>query len=456
VTTIPEALEDYFRACAQKNITYKEIAQKINSAFGLCLTHDIIRKRYKRWCKNPAILAQKPRRMDKPTTSTDDTLQCLQKRIDELESRKSSDTQEQVVANLRATLNATERKWKEAQKQSTVTELVRETVREVVIAFPPPPEPHKFKTVDKKHEQEAVLMLCCLHMGEVVSVAETNGFGEYSMAVAQARFQSVVDSVIDLVRDHHRGERIRKLWVINLGDNVSGDIHEELSITNERPVITQTLSAAYLLALGIRDLAANFECVEMVGLPGNHGRNRKKPMHKLKAEDSFDRMTYETVGLLCANIANFTMTIPPAYWVRQVINEVPFVFLHGDNLKAWNTLPFYGAFRMNANFTTLHSTRDEYYKYLVLGHYHQNVFLPRMGGEIIFCGSLKGPDEFSLDTLQQGSEPAQLFFGVHPSRGISFRYPLNARDATAETESRYQFTLAELTLADMAKKIGLL
>jgi len=446
------ALKIYFESMPSPFLTYSHIARCLNKDFNTHFTGDAVRKRYKRWIKNPDI-----RLLGAKTVNVaDDTLQCLQKRIDELESRKSSDTQEQVVANLRATLNATERKWKEVQKQSTVTELVRETVREVASAFPPPPEPHTFKIVENKHEQEAVLMLCCLHMGEVVSAAETNGFGEYNMAVAQARFQSVVDSVIDLVRDHHRGERIRKLWVINLGDNVSGDIHEELSITNERPVITQTLSAAYLLALGIRDLAANFECVEMVGLPGNHGRNRKKPMHKLKTEDSFDRMTYETVGLLCANIANFTMTIPPAYWVRQVINEVPFVFLHGDNLKAWNQIPFYGMYRMNANFTTMHAQRGEYFKYLGIGHFHQVGMFPKSGGELLMTGSLKGPDEYSLDVLQQGSEPEQLFFGVHPKRGVSFRYPINARDATPETESRYQFQLASVTLADMAHKIGLL
>jgi hypothetical protein len=474
-------LVPYFTASPRLN--FPQMARAVNIQYGTSLSSDAVRNRYRRWKKtqglweveglNPPVRTDvyPPDHIDfqglpnmRPGSSlpvdnlplTEDELEALRSRVYDLELRRSSDEQERTVTNLRAMLSASERKVKEAQKQSTVTEVVREAVLEVAQSFPKPPPSYVRHNVRKPSPQEAVLMLCCLHMGEVVSAAETNGFGEYNMAIAQARFQQVIDSVIRIAHDHHAGVHIRKLWIVNLGDNISGDIHEELTTTNERPVITQTLSAAYLLALGIRDLCANFDEVEMVGLPGNHGRNRRKPMHKLKTEDSFDRMTYETAGLLCANIPNFTLTIPQAYWTRLVINDVPFVFLHGDNLKSWMGLPFYGMYRMNANMTTLHATKDEYFTYLGLGHFHQSGMLPRSGGEILLTGSLKGPDEYSLDVLQQGAEPTQLFFGVHHERGVSFRYPINAREATPEAQDRYQFQLAEVTLADMARRVGLL
>lgn len=391
-----------------------------------------------------------------PLDADDSELSSLRTRVAELEALQPTGEHERTITNLRALLSVTERKLAETQKGQTITQTVKEAVLEVASAFPALPNIYHPAVPESTHVQEAVLMCCCLHMGEVVSALETNGFGEYNMAIAQARMQDVVDSVIDLVQDHHRGEHIRKLWIPNLGDNISGDIHEELSITNERPVITQALSAAFLLALAVRDFAVAFDEVEMIGLPGNHGRNRKKPAHKQKTEDSFDRMVYETVALLCANISNFKMTIPGSYWTRQVINDVPFVFLHGDNLKAWNQIPFYGTYRLNANMTTMHGTRGEFFRYLGIGHFHQVASLPRMGGEILMTGSLKGPDEYALDVLQQGSEPEQLFFGVHHRRGVSFRYPINARDATPEKQTRYQFALADVPLALMAKKLGLL
>jgi len=460
--SMPDSLRDkidavlrvYFHSAVRPS--YRQIATEINAKFSV-LTYQVqldgehIRDTFRRWRgKNHKVVEPLSLAADA------DEVEALRTRVAELEALRPTGDQERTIANLRARLAANERTLHEAQKDQTITQTVREAVLEVASAFPPLPTVYIPSIVEKTHVQEAVLQLCCLHMGEVVSALETNGFGEYNMAIAQARVQRVVDSVIDLVHDHHRGEHIRKLWIPDLGDNISGDIHEELSITNERPVITQTLAAAFLLALGIRDLAANFDEVEMIGLPGNHGRNRKKPAHKQKAEDSFDRMVYETVALLCANIPNFKMTIPASYWTRQVINDVPFVFLHGDNLKAWNQLPFYGMYRLNSNMTMMHGTRNEYFRYLGIGHFHQVGMLPRMGGEILMTGSLKGPDEYSLDVLQTGSEPEQLFYGVHHRRGVSFRYPVSARDATPEKHNRYQFELADVPLSTMAKRLGLL
>jgi len=345
---------------------------------------------------------------------------------------------------------------KKSLLERTATEAVREAALQTIKALPPAAPVFIPGLREREHVQEAVLQLSCWHYGEVVSPEETAGFGVYDIAMAQARAQYMTESVIDLAIDHHRGERIRKLWVIDLGDNVSGDIHDELRVTNERPIISQVTGCSFLLAQVLRDFSAAFEQVELVGLPGNHPRTQKKPMHKAKAENSFDRMVYETVGLLTSRLENVTVTIPGSFFYRMPINEWYFLFMHGDNIRSWMNLPHYGMYRADANMTKLHASRELFYRYLGLGHFHVAGTLPNVRGEILLTGSLKGPDEFSLDVLQTGSEPNQLFYGVHKRRGVSFRYPVSVLDADPATHNRFQFDLPGVTLADAAKELGLL
>jgi len=363
---------------------------------------------------------------------------------------------EQIITNLRARESTLQKQVKALQEDRTAIQTVREAVREVASAFPPVPPVFVPRAGDSPHVEEAVLQLSCWHYGEVVSEEETAGFGSYNIAMAQARAQYLTECVIDLAVDHHKGEHIRKLWVVDLGDNISGNIHEELRVTNERPIIPQTLGVSLLLALSLRDLAGAFDEVELIGLPGNHPRTQQKPVHKQKASDSFDRMVYETVGLLTSEIKNIKVTIPGSFFYRVAINDWYFLFMHGDNIRSWMNLPMYGMYRADANMTKLYASKELFYRYLGLGHFHVGGNLPSVGGEILMTGSLKGSDEFSIDALHTGADPRQLFYGVHHKRGVSFRYPVSVAEADPAIHSRYQFDLPNVTLLDTARKLGLL
>jgi hypothetical protein len=48
---------------------------------------------------------------------------------------------------------------------------------------------------------------------------------------------------------------------------------------------------------------------------------------------------------------------------------------------------------------------------------------------VFVSGSLKGPDEFSVNHLGQGGRPSQLMFGVHPGNGVTGRWPIYAEGA---------------------------
>ncbi|KKL54914.1 hypothetical protein LCGC14_2260660, partial [marine sediment metagenome] len=157
---------------------------------------------------------------------------------------------------------------RDEERDAALTKGVQMAASSMSLALPTFTAPHILKTrgEDDLKVEEAVLLQSCWHYGEDVSEEETAGFGGYNVAMCQARIQEMADSVIGLITDHHRGLKIRKLWVVNVGDNISGDIHDELKITNEVPLVSQFLGCGLLQALSLRDLAAVVDEVEYIGI----------------------------------------------------------------------------------------------------------------------------------------------------------------------------------------------
>jgi len=356
---------------------------------------------------------------------------------------------------------------------AAITKGVEIGIRDLALRLPTFDTPYILKTRadDDLKVEEAVLLQSCWHYGEVVSREETAGFGGYDIATCQARIQEMTDSVIGLITDHHRGLRIRKLWVVNVGDNISGDIHDELRVTNEVPLVSQFLGCGLLQALSLRDLATVVEEVEFIGLRGNHPRNTKKPAYKQSAEDSFDRASYAITSLAVAGIPNIKVTIPNSPRHLQRINGHGFLFEHGDSIKTWMSIPFYGAQREQASLSQLYHNAaallpndpkhaaylQQGFRYFCIGNFHTFVDVDGpAGSRTIFTGSPKGPDEYALGKLATGSQPSQTFFGVHEKRGISFMYRLDLSRSTPKSHSRYQFDTPNISIRDAAHELGLL
>ena len=77
--------------------------------------------------------------------------------------------------------------------------------------------------------------------------------------------------------------------IICLGDFISGDIHEELTRTNEFPTPVQCVEAGYLVAEAVAQIATVFPSVrvEFVTLD-NHSRLTRKYQYKQGGMNSFN------------------------------------------------------------------------------------------------------------------------------------------------------------------------
>lgn len=349
------------------------------------------------------------------------------------------------IQELEETLRQTRTKYSAALKQDTLGQRLAEAIvpniGPLAVVTPPVAEP-----ADRiEHSSQDVLsLLSCLHNGEVVRPASTMGIGRFDPSIAAARVQYYVDTVIDLAESHHRGENFQKLWVVDVGDNASGGIHDELKATNAFPLGEQMVRTAHLLAWAVRDLAHHFVEVEFIGIVGNHLRFEKKPAFKDKVQNNGDWVIYHMMKALLKDQANVTVTIPEAPWATPIIQGHEFFFTHGDMIRMYFQFPWYDTARFVSQMAQLLVGRGHPYpRYWGFGQFHQVNMAQLSYGEWLFTGSAKGPDEYSIGKLRAGTPPAWLFAGVHPRRGVSFRYPVDMELADPEEQSRYQAVAQE-------------
>jgi len=128
--------------------------------------------------------------------------------------------------------------------------------------------------------------------------------------------------------------------------------------------------------------------------------------------------------LMLRDQQNIKFTIPKSFFLTKTINNHNFLICHGDNIRSWMGIPWYGINRAIANFTELMASRGQFFEYVALGHFHNDACMRKVSGERLINGSFTGGDQFSLGAMTTISTPVQMLFGVHKDIGISWRFPI--------------------------------
>jgi len=270
-------------------------------------------------------------------------------------------------------------------------------------------------------EEEAVLVISDVHIGELVDPEETGGLGGYNLEIYNERLAKLESAVREIAAIHRRAYPLRRLRVFFLGDMVDNQTifrgqahHIQVGVTEQVLIATRTLAASLVRLLD------SFEEVRCVGIVGNHGRIGMKG--EARTHDNWDRIVYEWMRDLTVNQPRITWQIPKAWWAIEEVLGWRFLVTHGDDIKSWNSIPYYGIDRADGRYTKLMAANQTPYHYFVVGHFHQAADLDAVGGEKIVNGAWPGASPFSLKVLQSASRPSQMFFGVTPKHGISWRY----------------------------------
>ncbi len=293
-------------------------------------------------------------------------------------------------------------------------------------------------------EKNEISEHCVMHMSDghhdqVVRPDEVGGLENYSFPVSCARAERYVDTVIEWTKDTLSPKfTFPVLWVLAYGDFTSGEIHKACERSYYRNQFKNCLAIGQLHALMFRDLAAQFQQVNVLYLAGNHGRRTPKKDF-LGAHDNWDYLVAEVARLHSRSLSNVSFMIPDAWSANVNINGVGFNIAHGDDVRSNGGIPWYGMVRRQKGLIALGAAAGaQRCRYFCVGHHHVASTLSDIDGELLVNGAWVGTDAYAYNSFSGYREPAQWIHGVNAKHGITWRMNVKLRhEAEINGPKRY-------------------
>lgn len=269
------------------------------------------------------------------------------------------------------------------------------------------------------------LFLSDLHWGEVVDPKQIGGVNEYNLEIANERLKYTTEMAIDLCLTHIAKPNYPGIVVALGGDIFSGDIHEELQITNAVPTMVALLDAQAAMIWTLKRLADAFGRVFVPCVVGNHGRNTKKPRCKDAVYTNFDWLLAKQLELSLKDDKRITFRVSDSLDTQYRVYNTGYLLTHGDQFKGGSGIAgiqtplALGNHRKSKRQSSLGLPYD----WMLLGHFHQWM----VGNGFIVNNSLKGYDEFAFKMNFPFSYPGQGLWITHPRHGITYTMPIEIR-----------------------------
>lgn len=271
------------------------------------------------------------------------------------------------------------------------------------------------------------------HWGEVVHPSQINGVNEFNLEIAHRRLRTLVSRTTELLMHYAPGGNATYPGIVVAlgGDMMSGDIHEELSESNELPVMPCLLDLYGQLVTAIRAMADSFGKVFVPCVTGNHGRNTKKPRAKGRNHTNFDWLLYQFLVKAFETDKRVRFYVPDGPDAFFTVAGRKYLLTHGDQFRGGDGI--IGALgpiiRGNQRKLARNSAIDRAYDTMLLGHWHQYLPLQR----VIVNGSLKGYDEYANQNNFGFELPTQALWLTHPEHGITMQMPVFLESSPATT-----------------------
>lgn len=325
----------------------------------------------------------------------------------------------QQIKNLQAELAKAQQERLEAE---TIRRKIIGLTQAVEVAAPPR------WTIEPRGKASSpgvpTLFLSDLHWGEVVEPSQIMHRNEYSVAIAHERMRRLVETAEHLLRIISPSMDYPGIVVPLGGDMISGNIHEELTATNELNSMPAVLDLYGVLVKVLTHFADTFGRVFVPCVTGNHGRDTHKIWNKDRHHTSFDWLLYcllakhfEAVG--DKRVQFYIPDGPDAYYR---IYGYRYLLTHGDQFRGGDGM--IGALGPIIRGDHRKRSRNAQvgldYDTMLLGHFHQYIHL----GRLIVNGSLKGMDEYAYNNNFPYEPPQQALWITHPKYGITYRMPV--------------------------------
>ena len=285
-------------------------------------------------------------------------------------------------------------------------EEVNEIIKECVASNNLP----EFKPVvleEKKYKAKTMLVsLNDIHYGQNIE----NSWNVYNPEVCEDRFSEYAAKIVEI----QEKENVEECVVWGNGDFISGNIHNEISVTNKENVIQQVIQVSELISGFLYFLSKHFKKIRFVSVAGNHSRISKKE-DALKDERLDDMIEWFLKARL-QNLKNISFDeydkIDTTMYIVN-IQGLNFIGVHGDYDNLDNGV------------NRLISMVDRPIYGILTGHLHHHRIDTIQGVKTIMGGSFLGMDSFCIEKRIYG-KPEQLVCivdneGLECSYNIEFK-----------------------------------
>lgn len=227
-------------------------------------------------------------------------------------------------------------------------------------------------------DNDLLVSLNDIHYGANVN----NYWNTYNSDVCREMMCGYLDRIITIGETH--GSENCIVWVN--GDEISGNIHQSIAVTNKENVIEQIKGVSELIAEFLAELSRHFNHVTFVSVAGNHSRIEPNKDRALISE-RLDNLVDWYLGARLQNFENITIgggdKIDHTIYLIDVRGKT-YCGVHGDfdgsaskvqSLQAMAGKPVYA---------------------VLSGHLHHNKIDEVQGVKTIMAGSFLGMDDYCV------------------------------------------------------------
>lgn len=260
-----------------------------------------------------------------------------------------------------------------------------------------------YKDVEINSDNDLICCLSDLHIGETFN----SNFGEYNSSIARRRLDDYLLEIIKIGRRHGS----ENVYLDLLGDQISGNIHLSIQVSNKENVIEQVKLSAELITNFAVELSKYFKRVFIIGVAGNHSRlvsNKDKDIKDERLDSLITWIVEQMTGHI-DNIVILHRNIDSGISDLSVRGKT-YLGVHGD------------ADAMNSNAVGKLCMMLGFFPYAIIsGHRHTPAYQEFNGVKFIQSGSLAGSgDDYTLSKRLSGKANQTVL--VCSNKGIDAIY----------------------------------
>lgn len=238
-------------------------------------------------------------------------------------------------------------------------------------------------------DNDLLVSLNDIHYGATVN----NYWNTYNSDICREMMCRYLDNVIQIAHTHRSENCI--VWAN--GDEISGNIHKSIAVTNKENVIEQIKGVSELIAEFIAELSKHFVTVTFVSVAGNHSRLDPNKDNALVSERLDDLIEW----YLAARLQSFENVIIGG---GEKVDETMYLI----DVRGKTYCGVHGDFDGSASKVQALQTMARKPLYAVLsGHLHHCKMDDVQGIRTIMAGSFLGMDDYCVQKRIYG-RPEQM------------------------------------------------